>query len=133
HAGKAAWCSSSAARPELLDDADEAGVGRDARDAATFCHRLSAALLYVRGEGDRGGGADRHADAIGMDRAFGGLELADPLRVQASRDEDADVVEPGLVEPRADLLHEVDGDAAALAGRVESPPAQALAQRLGDA
>ena len=65
-----------------------------------------------------------------MDWALRGLELTDPLGVETARDEDADMVETGQVEPCADLLHQVDGHSAALAGRVEPHAAQALAQRL---
>src|SRR5437867_12646366 len=102
-------------------------------DAAALGHRLARDLLDVGRERDRGRGADRHADAVGVDRTLGRLELADAVGVEPARDEDPDVVEPGLVEPRPHLLHQVPGHAAAPARRAYAHAAQPLAASLADA
>ena len=46
----------------------------------------------------------RRADAVGVDRHARGLELADPLGVEAAAGDDPHVGEAGGVERRADLL-----------------------------
>src|SRR6266550_3839161 len=86
------------------DDADEARAVRDAWNATALGHRFARDLLDIGGERNRRRGADRHPDAIGVDRALRGLELTDPRRVQSARDEYPDVAEPGLVEPSPDLF-----------------------------
>src|SRR5579859_1868845 len=122
----AVWCAASAARPSLattwvarLDDAAEAGVGRGTRDAPPFGDRLAGDLLDVGGEGDGRRGADRHAHAVGVDRRVCRLEVPDPLHVEPTGNVDPDLLMSGQVEPRADLLDELDGDLAALSWRVE--------------
>src|SRR5579864_1498661 len=115
------------------DHTRQARVWRGARNAPALGQRLAVDLLDVSGECDRLRGADRHADTVRMDRTFRGLELADSRGVETTRDEDADVVEAGQVESGADLLDQIDGDAAALARRVEADTSQSLAERRGDA
>src|SRR5256714_14822297 len=99
------------------DHADEAGAVRDAWNPAALGHRFARDLLDVGGERDRRRGADRHPDAIGVDRALGGLELTDPRRGQPARDEYPDVAEPGLVEPGPGFLGEIYRQPPALARR----------------
>ena len=60
------------------------------------------------------------------------LKYADPLRVQAARDDDLDVLEARLVEPGPDLVDEVGGDPAALRRRVEPDAVQPVAEGVGD-
>src|SRR5438309_2875669 len=68
-----------------------------------------------------------------MDGALRGFELANPRRVQAAGDEDADVAVTGQVETGADLFDQIDGDSPPLTWRVEPDAPQALAECLGDA
>src|SRR5258708_28908492 len=89
------------------DHARQARVRRGSGDAAALGHGLAVDLLDVSGEGERRRGADRHPDAIGMDGALGGLETADPLRIEPAGHEYADGVEPGPVAPGADLFDQV--------------------------
>src|SRR6266513_4498004 len=115
------------------DDADEARAVRDAWNATALGHRFARDLLDIGGERNRRRGADRHPDAIGVDRALRGLELTDPRCVQSSRDEYPDVAEPGLVEPSPDLFDEIDRHPAALTRRVQPHAAQPRAESLGHA
>ena len=64
-------------------------------------------LLDVAGEVDRRGAADVRADRVRVDRRAGVLEEADPLRGEPAGDDDLDVAEARLVEPRPDLADEV--------------------------
>src|SRR2546423_14002334 len=103
------------------DHADEAGAVRDAWNPAALGHRFARDLLDVGGERNWRRGADRHPDAVGVNRALLGLELTDPRCVQAARNEYPDVAETGLVEPWPDLLEDNDTHPAALTRRVQPP------------
>src|SRR5690242_20478176 len=125
--------SARAVAPEAEIDRFEAGGLGDARDPAALGDRPAIDLLDVAREVDRRRAADVRADRVGIDRRALLPEVRDALRVQATGDHDLHVPVALLVEPGADLLHEVGGDAAALRGRIEADPIEAIAEGVGDA
>src|SRR5712692_6034135 len=91
-----------AGRP-TSNDAGQARVRCGAGNAAALGHGLAGDLLDVRGESDGSRRADGHPDTVGMDGTFRGLELSDTRRVEASRNEYADVLESRPIKPGSHL------------------------------
>src|SRR6185503_2219393 len=70
-----------------VDATEPRRVGQ-ARDPAALRDRLAVDLLDVAGEVDRRGAADVRPDGVRVDGRGSVLEVLDPLRVQAARDDD---------------------------------------------
>ena len=95
------------------------GIGGDAGDAAPLRYGPALYLVEVGGEIDGPRAADVAADTEAVDRRAAFNEPGNTLRVETAADKNTHMPETGQVQPGADLFDQVDGDAAALAGRIE--------------
>src|SRR5215212_753042 len=84
-------------------DPSEPGRLGPAGDPATLRNRPAVDLLDIAGEVDRRRAADVGTNGEGVNRSAGIVEVADPLGVQAARDDDLHVTVAGLIEAGADL------------------------------